>query len=126
MEQLWSTEALRVHWVLTPQELLLLEGLSTRRRLVLGYYLKFFQRHAQFPSLADPVLEAVAQFLGEQVAYSGRLPSHVPERSDRRYRRAVETFLRLGRFDVEKSAAFLDWLVVEALPDAPQVSTLDT
>jgi len=65
-------------------------------------------------------------FLGEQVAYSGRLPSHVPERSDRRYRRAVETFLRLGRFDVEKSAAFLDWLVVEALPDAPQVSTLDT
>lgn len=50
MEQLWSTEALRVHWVLTPQELLLLEGLSTRRRLVLGYYLKFFQRHAQFPA----------------------------------------------------------------------------
>ena len=126
MEQLWAAEALRAHWVLTSQELRLLEGLSPRRRLVLGYYLKFFQRHARFPGLADPVPDAVGQFPGERIAYEGPLPSHVPERSDRRYRRAVETFLKLGRLGAEKSTAFLDWLVVEALPAAPQVSTLDT
>ena len=62
MEQLWSAEALRAHWVLFPEELRLLKGMSPRRGLVVGYYLKFFQRYARFPELADPVPAAVADF----------------------------------------------------------------
>ena len=37
MEQLWSAEALRAHWVLTPPELGLLKGMSAQRRLVAAY-----------------------------------------------------------------------------------------
>ena len=125
MEQLWSAEALRAHWVLFPEELRLLKGMSPRRGLVVGYYLKFFQRYARFPELADPVPAAVADFLGEQVGYDGPLPSGVPDRTDRHYRRLVSAHLRLGRFDRETSARFLNWLTTEVLPDAPQVSALD-
>ena len=125
MEHLWSAEALRAHWVLFPEELRLLKGMSPRRGLVVGYYLKFFQRYARFPELADPVPAAVADFLGEQVGYDGPLPSGVPDRTDRHYRRLVSAHLRLGRFDRETSARFLNWLTTEVLPDAPQVSALD-
>lgn len=103
----------------------MLKGLPAPKRLVLGYSLKFFQPNAQFPGLTDVVPEAVAQFLAEQIEFEGSLPSHVPERSDRRYRRLVSTHLRLRRFDREASSKFLDWLVTVILPDAPQVSTLD-
>ena len=89
------------------------------------YYLKFFQRYAQFPGLTDVVPEAVAQFLAEQIEYEGPLPSHVPERSDRRYRRLISAHLRLGRFDKAASDEFLDWLVTVILPGAPQISALD-
>lgn len=125
MGQLWSAEALRSHWVLRPQEQRLLKGLPAQKRLVLGYYLKFVQRHARFPALTETVPSAVAQFLAEQIEYEGPLPSHVPERSDRRYRRLVSEHLRLRRFDRDASARFLEWLIVETLPDAPQVSSLD-
>ena len=125
MEQLWSAEALRAHWVLAPEEKQLLEGMSRRRRLVLGYYLKYFQRHACFPSLADPVPKVLAEFLGEQIEYDGPLPSRVPDRTDRHYRRLVATYLRLGRFDMDASAKFLDWLVADVLPQAPHVSVRD-
>ncbi len=125
MEQLWSAETLRSHWVLRSQEQRLLKGLPAQKRLVLGYYLKFFQRYARFPGLTATVPEAVAQFLAEQIGYEGPLPSHVPERSDRRYRRLVSAHLRLGRFGQEASARFLDWLITEILPDAPQMSALD-
>ena len=125
MEQLWSAEALRAHWVLQPHEQRLLKGLPAQKRLVLSYYLKFFQRHAWFPGLTETMPEAVTQFLAEQIGYDGPLPSCAPERSDRRYRRLVSEHLRLGRFDREASARFLDWLVTAILPDAPQVSALD-
>lgn len=125
MEQLWSAEALRAHWVLTPPELGLLKGMSAQRRLVFGYYLKFFQRHAHFPGLADPLPEAVAEFLVEQTGYEGSLPSHVPDRTDRHYRRLVAAYLRLGRFDQRMSAKFQNWLIAEVLPAAPQTSALD-
>lgn len=91
MEQLWSAEALRAHWVLSPEELGLLKGMSIRRGLVLGYYMKFFQRYARFPQLSDPVPDAVADFLGEQIGYDGPLPSRVPDRTDRHYRRLVSS-----------------------------------
>ena len=125
MEQLWSAEALRAHWVLSPEELGLLKGMSIRRGLVLGYYLKCFQRYARFPQLSDPVPDAVADFLGEQIGYDGPLPSRVPDRTDRHYRRLVSAHLRLGRFDKAASAEFLTWLVTVILPNAPQVSVLD-
>lgn len=125
MEQLWSAEALREYWVLSPEELDLLKGMSVRRGLVLGYYLKSFQRYARFPRLSDPVPEAVADFLGEQLGYRGPLPSHVPDRTDRHYRRLVSDHLRLRRFDRAASGEFVEWLVAEVLPDAPQVSALD-
>lgn len=96
MEQLWSAEALRLHWVLQPSEQPLLKGLSGPKRLVLGYYLKFFQRHARFPNRMDAIPEIVAHFLAEQIEYDGPLPSDVPERSDRRL---VSDHLRLRRFD---------------------------
>ena len=38
MEQLWSAEALRAHWVLSSGELELLKEMLVRRGLVLGYY----------------------------------------------------------------------------------------
>lgn len=97
MEHLWSAEALRLHWVLQPTEQPLLKGLPGPKRLVLGYYLKFFQRYAKFPRRFDAIPEAVAQFLAEQIEYDGPLPSYAPERSDRRYRRLVSknTFYRL-------------------------------
>ncbi|MCG7858931.1 DUF4158 domain-containing protein, partial [Flavihumibacter sediminis] len=69
--------------------------------------------------------EAVVQFLAEQIEYDGPLPSDVPERSDRRYRRLVSDHLRLRRFDRAASGEFVEWLVVEVLPNAPQVSALD-
>tara|TARA_R110002124_G_scaffold286686_1_gene468309 strand:+ start:785 stop:3712 length:2928 start_codon:yes stop_codon:yes gene_type:complete len=125
MEQLWSAEALRLHWVLQPSEQPLLKGLSGPKRLVLGYYLKFFQRHARFPNRMDAIPEIVAQFLAEQIEYDGPLPSDVPERSDRRYRRLVSDHLRLRRFDQAASGEFVKWLVAEVLPNAPQVSALD-
>lgn len=125
MEQLWSAEALRLHWVLQPSEQPLLKGLPGPKRLVLGYYLKFFQRHARFPNRMDAMPEAVVQFLAEQIEYDGPLPSDVPERSDRRYRRLVSDHLRLRRFDRAASGEFVEWLVVEVLPNAPQVSALD-
>jgi len=125
MEYLWSAEALRLHWVLQASEQHFLKGLPTPKRLVLGYYLKFFQRHARFPGRMEAIPEAVAQFLAEQIEYDGVLPSHVPEHSDRRYRRLVSDHLRLRRFDRAASAKCLAWLVAEVLPDAPQVSALD-
>ena len=64
MEQLWSAEALRAHWVLSPEELGLLKGMSIRRSLVLGYYLKFFQYYARFPQLSDPVPGRCSRFFG--------------------------------------------------------------
>ncbi|MCY4129537.1 MAG: Tn3 family transposase, partial [Gammaproteobacteria bacterium] len=103
----------------------LLKGMSARRGLVLGYYLRFFQLHAHFPQLSDPVPDTVADFLSKQIGYDGPLPSRVPDRTDRHYRKLVSTHLRLGRFDREASAKFLDWLVTIILPAAPQVSALD-
>ena len=126
MEQHWSAEALRAHWVLSSEELELLKEMLVQRGLVLGYYLKFFQRYARFPRLSDPVPDAITDFLGEQIGYDGPLPSCVPDRTDRHYRRLVAAHLRLGHFDREASAKFLDWLVAAVLPDAPQVSSLDT
>ena len=99
--------------------------MPAQKRLILGYYLKFFQRHARFPVLTETVPETAAQFLAEQLEYEGPLPLHVPERSDRRYRRLVAEHLRLGRFDKAASAEFLTWLMTVILPDAPQVSALD-
>ncbi|WP_185962264.1 Tn3 family transposase [Palleronia caenipelagi] len=125
MEQLWSAEALRAHWVLSPEELELLKRMSLRRGLVLGYYLKSFQRYARFPRLSDPVPEAVADFLGEQLGYRGPLPSHVPDRTDRHYRRLVSHHLRLRRFDRAASGEFVEWFMAEVLPSAPQVSAFD-
>lgn len=86
MEQLWSAEALRAHWVLSPKELGLLKGMSLRRSLVLGYYLKSFQRYARFPRLSDPVPEAIADFLGGTARISrpssiARARSHRPSLS---------------------------------------------
>ena len=126
MEQHWSAEALRAHWVLSSEELELLKEMLVQRGLVLGYYLKFFQRYARFPRLSDPVPDAITDFLGEQIGYDGPFPSCVPDRTDRHYRRLVAAHLRLGHFDREASAKFLDWLVAAVLPDAPQVSSLDT
>lgn len=125
MEQLWSAEALRAHWLLSPEELDLLKGMSLRRSLVLGYYLKAFQLCARFPRLSDPVPEAVADFLGEQLGYCGPLPSQMPDRTDRHYRRLVSDYLRLRRFDRAASGEFIEWLMAEVLPGAPQVSALE-
>jgi len=125
MEQLWSAEALRTHWVLTSAELELLKGMSARRSLVVGYYLKFFQRYGRFPQLSDAVPAPVAAFLGEQVGYGGPLPARVPDRTDRYYRRLIIDHLRLRRFDRSASARFRDWLVSGVLPEASQVSTLE-
>lgn len=125
MEQLWSAEALRTHWVLTSAELVLLKGMSARRSLVVGYYLKFFQRYGRFPHLSDAVPTPVASFLGEQIGYGGPLPARVPDRTDRYYRRLIIDHLRLRRFDRSASAQFQDWLVSGVLAEAPQVSALE-
>ena len=125
MQQLWSSEGLREHWVLTAQEHLLLKGLSGRRKLVLAYYLKYFLQHAQFPSLTVCVPEVVADFLGEQVGFLGPLPSQIPKRTDRYYRKVVSEHLRLKRFDKSHAQSFSDWLVVDVLVGAPPGSDLD-
>lgn len=77
------------------------------------------------PSRVDAMPETVAQFLAEQIEYDGLLPLYAPERSDRRYRRLISDHLRLRRFDRAASGEFVEWLVAEVLPDAPQVSALD-
>lgn len=125
MEQLWSAEALRMHWVLPQEELELLKEMSLRRGLILGYYLKAFQHYARFPRLLNPIPGAVADFLGEQLGYRAPLPLHVPDRTDSHYHHLVSDYLRLRRFEQAASGEFVEWLMAEILPSAPQVPALD-
>jgi len=126
MQQIWSDEELRAHWVLNASELGLLKGISEQRRLTLCYYLKYFQLHAQFPKSLDFVSPQVLNFLAPQIgsANDDGLVG-VPKRTGRFYKRQVIAFLDIQRFDKEARAAFLDWLVQTVLPTAPKETKLD-
>lgn len=67
MQQIWTDDELRTHWVLSDAELGLLKGTSGRRRLTLCVYLKYFQLHAGFPGKQDAVPHQVMEFLAAQV-----------------------------------------------------------
>jgi len=126
MQQIWSDEELRAHWILTAQELGLLKGISEQRRLTLCYYLKYFQLHAQFPKSLDFVSPQVLKFLAPQIGSANDDGlADVPKRTDRFYKRQVIAFLDIQRFDKEARAAFLDWLVQTVLPTAPKETKLD-
>lgn len=126
MQQIWSDEELRAHWVLNTSELGLLKGISEQRRLTLCYYLKYFQLHAQFPKSLDFVSPQVLNFLAPQIGSAdGDGLVGVPKRTDRFYKRQVIAFLDIQRFDKAARTAFLDWLVQTVLPTAPKEARLD-
>ncbi|ARE42288.1 Mobile element protein (plasmid) [Rhodovulum sp. P5] len=126
MQQIWSDEELRAHWVLSASELGLLKGTSESRRLTLCYYLKYFQLHARFPKSLDLVSPQVLKFLASQIAAADDDGlAIVPKRTDRFYRRQVMSFLDIALFDKEARALFLDWLIEIVLPTAPNQATLD-
>lgn len=127
MQQIWSDEELRAHWVLSVSELGLLKGISELRRLTLCSYLKYFQLHAQFPKSMDFVSPQVLKFLASQIAVNDDDGlAVVPKRTDRFYRRQVIAFLDVVHFNKEARAVFLDWLVETVFPAAPNQATLDT
>ncbi len=126
MQQIWSDEELRAHWVLSASELGLLKGISEQRRLTLCYYLKYFQLHAQFPKSLDFVSPQVHKFLASQIAATDDDGlAAIPKRTDRFYRRQVIVFLGVLHFDKEARAVFLDWLIETVLPTAPNQAALD-
>ncbi len=127
MQLIWSDEELRAHWVLSASELGLLKGISERRRLMLCYYLRYFQLHAQFPKSLGFVSPQILKFLAPQIgsADDDDVLAVVPKRTDRFYKHQVIAFLDIQRFDKEARAAFLEWLVQTVLPTAPKETNLD-
>lgn len=125
MQQIWSDEEVRTHWIVSDAELGLLKGMSDPRRLTLCYYLKHFQYHAQFPISSDFVSQQVLEFLVSQIGGPNEGLALVPNRTDRFYRRQVIAFLDIVHFGKEARAVFLDWLVETVLPTAPNQATLD-
>ena len=126
MQQIWSTEELQEHWVLSDEELLFSESVIEPRRLMLCYYLKYFQLTAKFPNSVDFIPELVLEFLAHQIGSEFSQLPLVPNRSDRRYRRQIIEFLNLGRFDRKARTAFVNWLICDVLPAAPNASALET
>lgn len=126
MQQIWSTEELQEHWALSDEELLFSESVIEPRRLMLCYYLKYFQLTAKFPNSVDFNPELVLEFLAHQIGSEFSQLPLVPNRSDRRYRRQIIEFLNLGRFDWKARTAFVNWLICDVLPAAPNASALET
>lgn len=126
MQQIWSDEELRTHWVLSETELDLLKGMSAKRRQTFCYYLKYFQLQAQFPSSRQGAQPQVLAFLQSQIGGIDYGLSVIPGRTDRLYRRQVLEFLNIVRFDKQARAAFINWLAHTVLPAAPNEATLDS
>ena len=126
MQQIWTDDELRTHWVLSDAESGLLKGTSGRRRLTLCVYLKYFQLHARFPGKQDAVPHQVLEFLAAQVGcgMDARVVG-IPDRTARFYKGQLSAFLELKRFDKDARADFLEWLVQSTLPMAPSEASLD-
>ena len=126
MQQIWSDEELREHWVLSDVELSLLKGMSEPRRVTFCFYLKYFQLHAQFPRLRGSVSPQLIAFLTSQVgAAEGHHVIRVPKRTDRFYRRQISTFLNLQKFDGDARSELFALLVECILPLTPNEVGLD-
>ena len=128
MQQIWTDDELRAHWVLSDAELGLLRGVSESRSLTLCIYLKYFQRHARFPGPQDVVPQPILEFLASQVGSvmeTGARVTGIPDRTARFYKGQIGTFLRIRRFDTAARGRFVDWLVQVVLPQAPPAAALD-
>ncbi len=128
MQQIWTDDELRAHWVLSDAELALLRGVSDHRRLTVCVYLKSYQFHARFPGKQDGVPRQVLEFLASQIGSAietGAGVTDVPDRTARFYKRQIGTFLAIKRFSQTARNRFVDWLVQSALPQAPNEVTLD-
>jgi len=128
MQQIWTDDELRAHWVLSDAELALLQGVSEHRRLTVCVHLKFFQFHARFPGKQDVVPQPILEFLASQVGSAidtGSGIMDVPDRTARFYKHQIGTFLRIRRSDTAARGRFVDGLVQSALPQAPNEATLD-
>lgn len=125
MQQIWSAEELQEHWVLSDEEAVLSQSVIEPRRLMLCYYLKYFQLTSQFPNRNDVNPEVVLEFLARQIGSEFSQLPLVPKRSDRRYRQQIIEFLSLRRFDKQACAAFMNWLICDVLSAAPNAPALD-
>jgi len=116
------TEELIEHWTLLPHERTwVLDSVRDHNRLGFAVLLKFFQRHARFPSERREIATAAVRFVAEQLglalhdwpAYNWQGRTAIVHRTRIR---ALLGFREITQADVE---GVKQWLITQILPTAP-------
>ncbi|MBB1585101.1 DUF4158 domain-containing protein, partial [Serratia sp. OS31] len=109
-------------WLLTPEQVPLLSGMTDKGRLGFAIQLKFMEMYGRFPSSGKDVSMDVIQYLAQQLGLSGDLfSSYEPlDRQGLRHRQTIRKLLGYRPSADSDLRLLFDWLCAEVLPLDPK------
>ncbi len=109
-------------WLLTPEQVPLLSGMTDKGRLGFAIQLKFMEMYGRFPSSGKDVSMDVIQYLAQQLGLSGDLfSSYEPlDRQGLRHRQTIRKLLGYRPSADSDLRQLFDWLCAEILPLDPK------
>ncbi|WP_061770518.1 DUF4158 domain-containing protein [Serratia symbiotica] len=109
-------------WLLTPEQVPLLSGMTDKGRLGFAIQLKFMEMYGRFPSSGKDVSMDVIQYLAQQLGLSGDLfSSYEPlDRQGLRHRQTIRKLLGYRPSADSDLRQLFDWLCAEVLPLDPK------
>ncbi|ATC56509.1 Tn3 family transposase [Vibrio anguillarum] len=109
-------------WLLTPEQVPLLSGMTDKGRLGFAIQLKFMEMYGRFPSSGKDVSMDVIQYLAQQLGLSGDLfSSYEPlDRQGLRHRQTIRKLLGYRPSANSDLRQLFDWLCAEVFPLDPK------
>jgi hypothetical protein len=127
MKKNWHPDELVQHWLLSPDEHVLL-GESVATRIHFAILLKAFQLDGRFPERRDEIAESVVVFVAKQVGVPPELyfDGEWSERTQRLYRARVRGHCGFQMFRAEHEEPLVAWLSGRVGSPNPEAEDLKT
>lgn len=121
MKQIWDADELSQYWLLTYEEMELLKTKPNKNHLWFCVQLKYYQYYGVFPQNIKQIADIPLQYVSEQLDIENRENGTLccydwVDRTARRHRQEVLTFLKVRKLDSEDRNSFISWLVEVIFP----------
>jgi len=123
MKKIWDAEELAAVWSLNHDEMKLLKTKPPRNHLGFAAQLKFYRFSGRFLQNSSEISDTPLQYLAEQlnVTASDIEAYDFANRSGKRHRSEILTFLGVQRVTASDKNDFSDWLIREIFPQGADI-----